>query len=51
MFMQVLMMEAVRTSELSVFFHDTTRHYIPESCHFQWCITFNFATYLDFVHN
>jgi hypothetical protein len=28
-----LLMEAVRTSETSVYFHETTRHYIPESCH------------------
>jgi hypothetical protein len=28
-----LMMEAVRTSGTSVYFHETTRRYIPESCH------------------
>jgi hypothetical protein len=28
-----LMMEAVSTSELSVYFHETTRHYITEGCH------------------
>jgi hypothetical protein len=27
------MMEAVSTSETSVCFHQTTRHYIPEGCH------------------
>jgi hypothetical protein len=27
-----LMMEAVRTSETSVYFNNTTRHYIPEDC-------------------
>jgi hypothetical protein len=26
----VLMMEAVRASEMSVYFNETTRHYIPE---------------------
>jgi hypothetical protein len=31
----VLMMEAVCTSETSVYFHKTTCHYIPESCHLQ----------------
>jgi hypothetical protein len=25
-------MEAIRTTEKSVYFHETTRHYIPESC-------------------
>jgi hypothetical protein len=29
-----LMMEAVGTSGTSVYFNDTTRCYIPESCHF-----------------
>jgi hypothetical protein len=28
------MMEAVRTSEMSVYFNGTTRRYIPEGCHF-----------------
>jgi hypothetical protein len=28
-----LMIEAVRTYEMSVYFHETTRCYIPESCH------------------
>jgi hypothetical protein len=28
------MMEAVRTSETSVYFNGTTRRYIPEGCHF-----------------
>jgi hypothetical protein len=32
---QALMMEAVRTSETSIYFHDTTRRYIAESCHIQ----------------
>jgi hypothetical protein len=27
-----LMMEAVRTSETSVYFNNTTLHYIPEDC-------------------
>jgi hypothetical protein len=27
------MMEAVQTSEMSVYFHETIRHYIQESCH------------------
>jgi len=31
--LEVLMMEAVRTSETSVYFHETTRRYVPESCH------------------
>jgi hypothetical protein len=30
-----LMMEAVRTSETSVYFNETTGRYIPESCHLQ----------------
>jgi hypothetical protein len=30
-----LMMEAVRTSETSLYFHDFTRCHIPESCHIQ----------------
>jgi hypothetical protein len=25
--------EAVRTSETSVYFHEITQHYIPKSCH------------------
>jgi hypothetical protein len=29
-----LTMMAVRTSETSVYFNETTRHYIPKSCHF-----------------
>jgi hypothetical protein len=29
-----MVMEAVRTSETSVCFNDTTRRYIPEGCHF-----------------
>jgi hypothetical protein len=28
-----LMMEAVRTSETSVYFNETTQHCIPEGCH------------------
>jgi hypothetical protein len=28
-----LMMEAVSTSETPVYFHETTRRYLPESCH------------------
>jgi hypothetical protein len=28
-----LMMEAVRTSDTSACFNETTRHYIPEHCH------------------
>jgi hypothetical protein len=27
------MMEAVRTSETSVYVNETTRHYIPQDCH------------------
>jgi hypothetical protein len=27
-----LMMEAVQICEMSVYFHETTQHYIPESC-------------------
>jgi hypothetical protein len=30
----VLMMEAECTSETSIYFHETTRRYIPESRHF-----------------
>jgi hypothetical protein len=30
-----LMMEAVRISETSVHYHETTLRYIPESCHVQ----------------
>jgi hypothetical protein len=30
-----LMMDAVRTSETSVYFNETTRRYIPEGCHLQ----------------
>jgi hypothetical protein len=33
-----LMTEAVRTSETSVYFNETTRHYIPEGC-----VIFTFA--------
>jgi hypothetical protein len=29
-------MDAVRTSETSVYFYETTRHCIPEGCHLQW---------------
>jgi hypothetical protein len=29
-----LMMEAVRTSETSLYFNETIRRYIPEGCHF-----------------
>jgi hypothetical protein len=28
-----LMMEAVHTSEMLVYFNESTRHYIPEGCH------------------
>jgi hypothetical protein len=28
-----LIMNAIGTSETSVYFHDTTWHYIPENCH------------------
>jgi hypothetical protein len=35
------MMEAVRTSETSVYFNETTRPYIPESCHLHVCILFH----------
>jgi hypothetical protein len=31
--MYVVTMEAVRTSETSVHFNETTRRYIPEGCH------------------
>jgi hypothetical protein len=31
--MNALMTEAVRTFETSVSLNETTRHYIPESCH------------------
>jgi hypothetical protein len=31
--MNALMMEAVRTSETSIYFNETTRRYIPEGCH------------------
>jgi hypothetical protein len=30
---EALMMEAVRTSETSVYFNDITRRYVAESCH------------------
>jgi hypothetical protein len=30
-----LMMEAVRISETSVYFHETSRRYIADSCHLQ----------------
>jgi hypothetical protein len=30
-------MEAVRASETSVYFHDTTMLYIPEGCYLQSC--------------
>jgi hypothetical protein len=29
------MMEAVRASEMSVYFHEATRRYVPEGCHLQ----------------
>jgi hypothetical protein len=32
-FITALMMVAARTSETSVWFHETTRRCIPESCH------------------
>jgi hypothetical protein len=35
-----LMMEAVHTSETSVYFNETTRRYIPEGCHLQYPVTF-----------
>jgi hypothetical protein len=28
-----MVMEAIRTSETSVYFNETTRRYIPEGCH------------------
>jgi hypothetical protein len=31
-------MEAVRTSETSVYSNESTRHYIPEGCHFRYVI-------------
>jgi hypothetical protein len=31
------MMEAVRTSETSVYFNETTRHYMAEGCHIHAC--------------
>jgi hypothetical protein len=33
--MDALMMDAVRTSETSVYSSETTRRYIPEDCHIQ----------------
>jgi hypothetical protein len=30
------MMEAVSTSQTLVYFNETTRRYIPESCHHRW---------------
>jgi hypothetical protein len=33
LFIIVLMMEAVRNSEMSVYFNSTTQRCIPESCH------------------
>jgi hypothetical protein len=42
------MMEAVRASETSVF-HETTRHYMPESCHFQLRKFIYVFIYLKFI--
>jgi hypothetical protein len=42
------MMEAVRISESSVYFNETTRRYIPESCHLQ---TFNSLRRYDIAQN
>jgi hypothetical protein len=36
-FRRALMMEAVRTSETSVYFNKTTWCYIPEVCHLHSC--------------
>jgi hypothetical protein len=33
-FIRAMMMEAVCTSETSVYFNETTRCYVPEGCHF-----------------
>jgi hypothetical protein len=35
-----LIMEAVRISETSIYFNETTRRFIPEGCHRQHCIPF-----------
>jgi hypothetical protein len=32
-----LTMEAVRTSETTIYFNETTRHHTPEDCHFHTC--------------
>jgi hypothetical protein len=32
----ILTVEALRRSEMSVYFNETTRIYIPENCHFQF---------------
>jgi hypothetical protein len=44
----VLMMEAVRASEMSVYFNETTRRYIPEGCHLQnpipWLLLYGFVS-------
>jgi hypothetical protein len=42
-----LMVEAVRTSETSVYIHETVRHYIPEICHFHTCSRKNLKSDTD----
>jgi hypothetical protein len=36
-----LMMGAVGTSEMSVYYNETTRRYITESCHLQYTFLLN----------
>jgi hypothetical protein len=40
-----MMMEAVRTSETSVYFIETTRRYIPQGCHHQVYKNFAWLNY------
>jgi hypothetical protein len=44
-----LMMEAVHTSETSVYFNETTRRYTPEGCNFELHRTYIFVREFEYV--
>jgi hypothetical protein len=43
--MLALIMDVIRTSETSVYFHETTKPYVPENCHLQTEICFHLGSF------
>jgi hypothetical protein len=50
-FIFAMMMKAVRTSETSVHFKETTRCYIPEDCHLHTSHRENLQSHTTRIHN